>query len=87
MSLSKDNEEEVVRTICNSHCGGICDVKLQVRGGRITRIEPGINENEPLPRMCSRGHAYRQRVYSPDRILYPLKRTGVRGTGEFTRVS
>jgi anaerobic dimethyl sulfoxide reductase subunit A len=37
--------------------------------------------------MCARGRAYRQRVYAPDRLLYPLKRKGPRGSGEFTRLS
>ena len=31
--------------------------------------------------------AYRQRVYDPNRILYPLKRVGERGEGQFKRIS
>jgi anaerobic dimethyl sulfoxide reductase subunit A len=81
----KENEEKIIRSICNSHCGGTCDMKVHVRGGKIVRIEP--DDNEDRSRMCARGHAYRQRVYAPDRLLYPLKRTGPRGAGEFTRVS
>ena len=86
LSLNKTNEEQVVRTICNSHCGGTCEMKVHVRGGRIVRIESG-DEGEMSHRLCARGRAYRQRVYAPDRLLYPLKRTGARGAGEFTRVS
>ena len=86
MRLNKTSEEQIVRTICDSHCGGICEMKVHVRGGRIVRIETGGGE-ETSPRMCARGRAYRQRVYAPDRLLYPLKRTGTRGAGEFTRVS
>lgn len=85
MNLNKTNEEQVVRTICNSHCGGTCEMKVHVRGGRIVRIETGGEETSH--RMCARGRAYRQRVYAPDRLLYPLKRTGIRGAGKFTRVS
>jgi anaerobic dimethyl sulfoxide reductase subunit A len=80
-----DREERIVRTICNSHCGGTCEMKVHVRGNKIIRIEP--DDREGRPRMCARGHAYRQRVYAPDRLLYPLKRTGTRGAGEFTRIS
>jgi len=61
-------------------------MKVHVRGGRIVRIENG-GEGESSHRMCARGRAYRQRVYAPDRLLYPLKRVGARGAGEFTRVS
>ncbi len=80
-----DNGEQIVRTICNSHCGGTCEMKVHVRDNRIVRIEP--DDREGHPRMCARGHAYRQRVYAPDRLLYPLKRTGARGDGQFTRIS
>lgn len=86
MSLDKTNGERVVRTICNSHCGGTCEMKVHVSGGRIVRIESG-GEGETSHRMCARGRAYRQRVYAPDRLLYPLKRTGARGEGKFKRVS
>jgi len=86
MSPNKTNEEQIVRTICNSHCGGTCEMKVHVSGGKIVRIETG-DEGETSHRMCARGRAYRQRVYAPDRLLYPLKRTGARGGGEFTRIS
>jgi len=85
MDTKTDNHEEIIRTICNSHCGGNCEMKVHVRGSKIVRIEP--DDREGRPRMCARGYAYRQRVYATDRLLYPLKRTGVRGSGEFSRIS
>ena len=79
------SEEQIVRTICSSHCGGTCEMLVHVRGNKIIRIEPDSREGHT--RMCARGHAYRQRVYAPDRLLYPLKRKGARGSGEFERIS
>jgi len=81
-----ESKDKIVHTLCNSHCGGICDFKVHVRDGKIIRIE-SVPDEDGLPSMCLRGHAYRQRVYSPDRLLHPLKRTGARGSGEFTRIS
>ncbi|MCX8125563.1 MAG: molybdopterin-dependent oxidoreductase [Dehalococcoidia bacterium] len=69
-------------TVCHSHCGGACPLKVHVEGGRITRIE-----TDPELRACLRGRAYRQRCYAPDRLRFPLKRTGNRGEGKFTRIS
>jgi anaerobic dimethyl sulfoxide reductase subunit A len=80
-----DQEEKIISTVCNSHCGGTCEMKVHVKNNRILRIEP--EDREGRPRMCARGHAYRQRVYAPDRILHPLKRTGERGSGRFEPVS
>ncbi|MBU2550421.1 MAG: molybdopterin-dependent oxidoreductase [Proteobacteria bacterium] len=81
-----DSQDRIVHTVCNSHCGGTCDFKVHVRDGRIIRIE-SVPDEDGRASMCLRGHAYRQRVYSPDRLLHPLKRTGARGSGEFTRIS
>ncbi len=84
--MDKENhEEKIIRSICSSHCGGTCEMKVHVKDNRIVRIEPSDEENKP--RLCARGHAYRQRVYAPDRLLYPLKRTGARGAGDFSRIS
>jgi anaerobic selenocysteine-containing dehydrogenase len=37
--------------------------------------------------LCVKVNNYEQRVYSSDRVLYPLKRSGPKGTSQFTRVS
>ncbi|MFH1123535.1 MAG: molybdopterin-dependent oxidoreductase [Pseudomonadota bacterium] len=88
-STEKDkslDDEEVITTMCNSHCGGCCMLKVHVRGGIITRIETDDGD-EPQLRACLKGRAYRQRVYSPDRLLYPLRKVGERGEGRFERIS
>jgi len=73
-------------TTCGHDCGGRCLLKVHVRDGEITRIETDDGA-EPQLRACVRGRAYRQRVYAPDRLQYPMKRTGQRGEGRFTRIS
>jgi anaerobic dimethyl sulfoxide reductase subunit A len=83
---SERSQEQVIMTTCSSHCGGACGLKLYVKEGVITRIETDDGE-EPQARACLRGRAYRQRVYDPDRLLYPLKRVGERGEGKFQRIS
>jgi anaerobic dimethyl sulfoxide reductase subunit A len=83
---SPETGEKIITTMCASHCGGSCLLKVHVKDGVITRIETDDGE-EPQLRACLRGRAYRQRVYAPDRILYPLKRTGKRGEGKFIRIS
>lgn len=36
---------------------------------------------------CPRGQSQLKRQYHPDRLLYPLKRVGKKGSGEFERIS
>ena len=37
--------------------------------------------------LCSKLKRYPQRVYSEDRVLYPMRRVGPKGTGAFERIS
>ena len=89
---SVELETKIIRTGCPGHnCGGRCLLKVYVRDGIITRIEtddrPGDSLSDPQLRACIRGRSYRKRQYHPDRLKYPLKRTGIRGEGKFQRIS
>jgi anaerobic dimethyl sulfoxide reductase subunit A len=61
-----------------------------VENGRIVHLDTDDRPDSlaaPQLRACPRGRAYLRRQYHPDRLLYPLKRTGARGTGNFERIS
>jgi anaerobic dimethyl sulfoxide reductase subunit A len=68
-----------------------CPLRVHVEDGRIVRVEAD-NTGEDTPgtheiRACLRGRAMRKWVYSPERLLYPMKRAGKRGEGKFERIS
>jgi anaerobic dimethyl sulfoxide reductase subunit A len=89
MSTNKDQAEQketIVYTACNSHCGGACMLKVHVKDGVVTRVETDDGE-EPQFRACLRCRSFRQRLYSPDRLKYPMRRVGARGEGKFERIS
>ena len=58
-----------------------------VEDGRLVKCEG----NTKLPRtngvLCSKGQAGMNQVYDPDRLLYPMKRVGSRGSGKWKRIS
>ncbi|MFX1306823.1 MAG: molybdopterin-dependent oxidoreductase, partial [Promethearchaeota archaeon] len=83
---SKDNEIKIIRTGCCHDCGGRCVLRAHVKNGNIIRFETD-NEDPQQLRACLRGRAYRQRVYSDDRLKYPLRRVGERGEGIFEKIS
>jgi anaerobic selenocysteine-containing dehydrogenase len=60
---------------------------VRVSEGRAKKVEG--NPLHPVNRgkLCARGQAILQELYHPDRVAQPLKRTGVRGSGEFQRIS
>ncbi|MBO0790137.1 MAG: molybdopterin-dependent oxidoreductase, partial [Ktedonobacteraceae bacterium] len=37
--------------------------------------------------LCAKVNRYLERVYHPDRLLYPLRRVGPKGSGRFERIS
>ncbi|MFW9941119.1 MAG: molybdopterin-dependent oxidoreductase [Candidatus Thorarchaeota archaeon] len=90
--MSENNIEEeksdikIVNTGCCHDCGGRCTLKAHVKNGRIIRFETD-NGEEPQLRACLRGRAYRQKVYHPDRLKYPMRRIGERGEGKFEKIS
>lgn len=90
-ALASSRGEVMIRTGCPSHnCGGRCLLRVYLKDGVITRIDgddrPDMIE-APQLRPCPRGRAYRRRQYHPDRLRYPLRRTGRRGEGKFERIS
>lgn len=79
-------EEEIIPVFCSHHCASSCFLKAYVRDGVVTHIESDTGE-PPQVRACARGRAYRQRLYSPDRLKSPMKRVGERGDGAFEEIS
>jgi len=83
--------DKIVWSTCNVNCGSRCPVRLFVRNGKVTRVEPDNTGDMPGSpyeiRACLRGRGLREWVYSKERLLHPLKRVGKRGEGRFERIS
>ncbi|MEO8725993.1 MAG: molybdopterin-dependent oxidoreductase [Acidobacteriaceae bacterium] len=83
----------VVHAACPHDCPDSCGVLITVDDlGKATKIQgdPG----HPVTRgfLCAKVAKYLSRVYSPDRVLYPLKRKsgvpkGVAGVASFERIT
>ena len=84
--MSERGEEQIIKSNCRG-CHGGCGVLVHVKYGRITKIEgdPDFPTNHGT--MCSRGLAFQQLLYHPDRIVYPLKRCANKGGGKWQRIS
>jgi anaerobic selenocysteine-containing dehydrogenase len=64
-----------------------CGIKFFKRGDVITRIEPW--PDFPASPICSKSYATLQRLYHPNRLKYPMKRTNPKGSPDpgFVRIS
>lgn len=77
---------QAVPTAC-WQCVTRCAAVGFVENGRLVKIEGQPNSIRTGGKVCSKGQAGVNQVYDPDRILYPLKRTGARGEGKWQRIS
>lgn len=94
-----DDQLETVVTSCAHNCGSRhmlvahkwndVIVRLSSDDGRYQKggYFGKDTSEEPQLRACMRGRSYRQRIYSAERLLYPMMRVGKRGEGKFKRVS
>jgi anaerobic selenocysteine-containing dehydrogenase len=60
---------------------------VDVEDGRAVRIGGDPDHRFTQGFLCAKVNHYLERVYSPDRILHPMKRVGRKGEGRFVRIS
>ncbi|MDQ6772589.1 MAG: molybdopterin-dependent oxidoreductase [Candidatus Dormibacteraeota bacterium] len=72
---------------CAHDCPDTCSWVVSVENGRAVKLAG--NPDHPFTRggLCAKVDRYLDRVYSPDRVLHPLRRTGPKGSARFERVS
>ncbi len=68
-------------------CHGGCGVKLFIKDGKVLKVEGDEDHPYFQGRLCPRALALTQYMYHPDRLRYPLKRSGERGSGQWQRIS
>lgn len=88
-SSSSSGVETMFLGACRGNCGGDCQQIVTVRDGNIVKVEPAIypEEDKDYQRICARGYANIVRRYDPNRIKYPMKRVGERGSGEWEQIT
>jgi anaerobic selenocysteine-containing dehydrogenase len=78
---------ETRHSVCALDCPDACSLLIDIDSGDHGSRLRG-NPAHPVTRgfLCGKVARYLEREYSPDRLLYPLKRTGAKGSGCFTRI-
>ena len=68
---------------CTTHCGVIG----WVQDGIVRKIEGNPLEPNARGKCCAKAQGMISYTYYPERLLYPLKRTGPRGSGQWKRIT
>ncbi|PWT87355.1 MAG: molybdopterin oxidoreductase [Acidobacteria bacterium] len=80
-------ETKILPSVCTMDCPDTCSLDVEVHDGRIAAIRGSRLNPTTAGFICSKISNFTQRVYSPLRLLYPMKRTGSKGAGKFERIS
>ena len=75
------NDTWVGHTICDS-CNHMpmCGIEFEAKGNTVIAIRNW--KQHPNNSLCSKGISTLQRLYNPNRLLYPLKRTNPKGSAD-----
>ena len=84
--LSANGYDYMVKSHCRM-CHGGCGVYVYVKEGRVAKIagDPDCPINHGT--LCSKGIASTELLYHPDRLKYPVRRVGPKGSGKWERIS
>src|SRR5271169_1545511 len=82
--------KRVVHAACPHDCPDACGVLITIEDSRATKIQG--DPEHPITRgfLCGKVAKYLDRVYAPDRVLYPMRRVvakGAYGDGAFQRIT
>ena len=72
---------------CPHDCPDTCAMIFDIADGKVVSVRG--NPDHPMTRggLCVKLKDYEKRHYHPDRVLYPLRRTGPKGSHQFERIS
>lgn len=78
---------EIKKSICPYDCPSSCGLLLEIEDGKIIKVRNDPAHPVSQNGICRKTIRYEQSICSDQRILYPMKRTGTKGSGCFTRIS
>lgn len=82
-----EQQDGIFPAVCPLDCPDTCGLLLHKEKGKIIKVTG--NPDHPITKgaICNKVRNMTERVYDPDRVLYPLKRIGPKGEGKFERIS
>jgi anaerobic selenocysteine-containing dehydrogenase len=79
---------KIGRSVCPHDCPSACALDVELLDAHtIGRVRGAKDNSYTLGVICEKVGRYAERIHHPDRLLYPLKRKGARGAGDWQRLS
>ncbi|MBI3855505.1 MAG: molybdopterin-dependent oxidoreductase [Planctomycetes bacterium] len=78
---------EIRPSVCPLDCPDRCALDVTVDQDRIVKIDGSDRSEYTGGYICAKVRRFDRRVYSPERLLHPMKRVGPKGSGRFEKIS
>lgn len=76
-----------VRAACPHDCPDTCAMLVTVADGKAVEVRGDPEHPFTNGALCVKVNNYQDKVYNPDRLLYPMRRSGPKGSGRFERIT
>lgn len=77
----------MARSVCPHDCPSVCSLDVEIGAdGRLGRVRGHRANPYTAGVVCAKVARYAERLYHPDRLLTPMRRSGPRGQGSFTPI-
>lgn len=77
----------IIRGVCPHDCPDTCALLVTVTDGVAMEVRGDPDHPTTAGVLCTKVSRYTERTYHKDRLLYPQKRVGPKGQGQFERIS
>jgi anaerobic selenocysteine-containing dehydrogenase len=86
--MNQHAKVDIRHSTCPHDCPSACALDIEVIEGRsIGRVRGSKEQTYTAGVVCAKVARYAERIHHPERLLYPMRRTGPKGSGQFARIS
>ncbi|MCL6593876.1 MAG: molybdopterin-dependent oxidoreductase, partial [Alicyclobacillus sp.] len=73
--------------VCPLDCPDTCALRVRVADGRVQEVQGDPDHPVTRGHICQKVRRFPERIHHPERVLYPLRRSGPKGSGQFVRIT
>jgi anaerobic selenocysteine-containing dehydrogenase len=86
--MNQHAKVEIRHSTCPHDCPSACALDVEVIDGQsIGRVRGSKLQTYTAGVVCAKVARYAERIHHPERLMYPMRRTGPKGSGQFARIS
>ena len=86
--MNRHAKFDIRHSTCPHDCPSACALDIEVIDGRtIGRVRGSKRQTYTAGVICAKVARYAERIHHPERLLYPMRRAGAKGSGQFVRIS